>query len=86
MYDISMLPLCQKCGKQMKELVYPKRVIIPFQVVLSTLRFWVHPKYFWYFRCPEKHMGAVLIPVFYTEGKKTKKRKYYKRPTSENAQ
>ena len=77
MDDYRKVPRCQKCGKLMKEIIYRKRVIIPFQVMLNTLCFGVHPIYFWYFRCPEKHMGAVLIPVTYTEGNETMKRKYY---------
>ena len=77
MGDLHRLPHCQKCGKEMKEIVYRKRVVIPSSVVLRTLRFWVHPVYFWYFRCPDKHTGAVLIPVMYRISKKTKKRKYF---------
>ena len=85
MNKISRLPRCQKCGKQMKECIYPKRVAIPFQVSLDTLRFWIHPRYFWYFRCPEKHMGALLIPYFYdTEDKENKQLKYYAKLKSAN--
>jgi len=63
----------------MKEIVYRNRVVIPEKIMLSTLCYWVHPKCFWYFRCPDKHTRAVVIPLVhkYMDGEKTEKLKYF---------
>ncbi len=64
MDDTSKAPHCRKCGKRMKEIA-SQGAVIPFDVVLKTLKYFVHPSSFWYFRCPDEHGGAIQIPIVF---------------------
>jgi hypothetical protein len=72
---ISKLPHCRKCGKKMKEIVSQKATI-PWEIMLGTLAYGVHPSSFWIFECPDKHGGAILIPNMYDESELTTKKRY----------